>query len=560
MASTPVDIFIHDTYFIVAHIHYVLFGGSIFGDLRGDLLLVPEDVRPDDERDARARSTSGSRSSSSTCTFFPMHILGVGGHMRRIYNPMQYEFLQPLQHWNVFITIGALCLGRVAARLRRQLLLEPVRRQEGARRTRGTRTRSSGRRRRRRRTATSRARSRPSTAGRTSTASPLVDGGLPAAGAAARAAGGASGGALSAMRDPSRRASRPGARRRTCDASRACASGAADYVALTKPRVVLMVLVTTLVGYYLGTGGHARRACCCCTRCSARRSPPAARWRSTSTSSATSTPAWSAPATVRCPTAACCRSRRSSLGARAARRPASPTSQLAVNALAALVTTAIIAATYLLLYTPLKPRHVALLARRRRPRRAAAGRRLGRGARRRSASRRWVLFAIMFLWQIPHSLAIGRIYRDDYARAGIRVLPVVDRDGSSTATHAVVQLPRAPAGGAPADARSGSPGRLLRGRARARARLPVVARSASRARARWATRGACCSRRWSTCRCSSPPWRSTSSRSHHDARGTLAMPADGPLDRPSAREPRGQQHAARDVDRHRRRVACSSPA
>jgi protoheme IX farnesyltransferase len=47
----------------------------------------------------------------------------------------------------------------------------------------------------------------------------------------------------------------------------------------------------------------------------------------------------------------------------------------------------------------------------------------------------WVLFAIMFLWQIPHSLAIGRMYRDDYARAGIRVLPVVDRDGPSTGTH-----------------------------------------------------------------------------------------------------------------------------
>ena len=39
----------------------------------------------------------------------------------------------------------------------------------------------------------------------------------------------------------------------------------------------------------------------------------------------------------------------------------------------------------------------------------------------------WVLFAIMFLWQIPHTLAIGRMYRDDYARAGIRVLPVIDR-------------------------------------------------------------------------------------------------------------------------------------
>ena len=49
----------------------------------------------------------------------------------------------------------------------------------------------------------------------------------------------------------------------------------------------------------------------------------------------------------------------------------------------------------------------------------------------------WVLFAIMFLWQIPHSLAIGRLYRDDYARAGIRVLPVVDRDGPSTGTQVV---------------------------------------------------------------------------------------------------------------------------
>ena len=51
MASTPVDIFIHDTYFIVGHIHYVLFGGSLFGAFAGHLLLVPEDVRPDDERD-----------------------------------------------------------------------------------------------------------------------------------------------------------------------------------------------------------------------------------------------------------------------------------------------------------------------------------------------------------------------------------------------------------------------------------------------------------------------------------------------------------------------------
>jgi cytochrome c oxidase subunit 1 len=43
--------------------------------------------------------------------FFPMHIIGVGGHMRRIANPMQYEFLQHLQPINVFITICAFILG-----------------------------------------------------------------------------------------------------------------------------------------------------------------------------------------------------------------------------------------------------------------------------------------------------------------------------------------------------------------------------------------------------------------------------------------------------------------
>jgi len=49
----------------------------------------------------------------------------------------------------------------------------------------------------------------------------------------------------------------------------------------------------------------------------------------------------------------------------------------------------------------------------------------------------WMLFAIMFLWQIPHSLAIGCLYRDDYARAGIRVLPAVDGDWESTGTQVV---------------------------------------------------------------------------------------------------------------------------
>ena len=44
----------------------------------------------------------------------------------------------------------------------------------------------------------------------------------------------------------------------------------------------------------------------------------------------------------------------------------------------------------------------------------------------------WVLFAIMFLWQVPHTLAIARLYRDDFAKAGIQFLPVIEPDGSST--------------------------------------------------------------------------------------------------------------------------------
>jgi protoheme IX farnesyltransferase len=50
----------------------------------------------------------------------------------------------------------------------------------------------------------------------------------------------------------------------------------------------------------------------------------------------------------------------------------------------------------------------------------------------------FILFAIMFLWQVPHFLAIAWIYRDDYARGGFPMLPVVDRDGAFTARQAVV--------------------------------------------------------------------------------------------------------------------------
>ncbi|MGO4881367.1 MAG: heme o synthase [Bryobacteraceae bacterium] len=50
----------------------------------------------------------------------------------------------------------------------------------------------------------------------------------------------------------------------------------------------------------------------------------------------------------------------------------------------------------------------------------------------------WVLFAILFLWQFPHFYSIAWMYRDDYARAGIRMLPVVEPDGRSTARQIVL--------------------------------------------------------------------------------------------------------------------------
>lgn len=110
MASTVVDIFIHDTYYIVAHIHYVVFGGSIFGLFAAAYYWFPKMF-------GRMMNETLSKVHfwftfiAFNCTFFPMHILGIGGHMRRIYNPMQYEFLQQFEGWNIFISISAFVLG-----------------------------------------------------------------------------------------------------------------------------------------------------------------------------------------------------------------------------------------------------------------------------------------------------------------------------------------------------------------------------------------------------------------------------------------------------------------
>ena len=50
----------------------------------------------------------------------------------------------------------------------------------------------------------------------------------------------------------------------------------------------------------------------------------------------------------------------------------------------------------------------------------------------------WILFGILFLWQLPHFLAIAWMYREDYARGGFPMLPVIEPDGRSTARQSVL--------------------------------------------------------------------------------------------------------------------------
>ena len=109
MASTPVDVYIHDTYFIVAHLHYVLFGGSLFAIFAGIIFWFPKMFG------RLMNEPLGKVHFALTFVFYnavfwPMHNLGLQGMMRRIYDFTQYEYLQPLQPMNRFITVSAFCL------------------------------------------------------------------------------------------------------------------------------------------------------------------------------------------------------------------------------------------------------------------------------------------------------------------------------------------------------------------------------------------------------------------------------------------------------------------
>lgn len=107
-----------------------------------------------------------------------------------------------------------------------------------------------------------------------------------------------------------------------------------------------------------------------------------------------------------------------------------------VNPLSALLGLGVIAG-YLFAYTPLKTRTTLSTWVGAFP--GAVPPLIGWTAARGSLSLEgWVLFAILFLWQFPHFLAIAWMYREDYSRAGILMLPVVEPDGRVTAQQIVI--------------------------------------------------------------------------------------------------------------------------
>jgi heme o synthase len=208
----------------------------------------------------------------------------------------------------------------------------------------------------------------------------------------------------------------------------------ADYLTLAKPRVVVMVLVTTTVGYFLGST-----------------TPPAllplVRTLVGTALAAAGTLAlnqWM----ERDRDARMARTRRRPLpdGRLLSAEAFALGATLLVAGLAVLVLaangltaalTGTIAVVYLLVYTPLKPvTPLSMIAG------AISGALPPVAGWTASAGQLgpepWALAGVLFFWQITHTLAIGHLYRRDYARAGMRILPVLDEDGVSTSLQAFI--------------------------------------------------------------------------------------------------------------------------
>lgn len=105
VASVPLDMQFHDTYFIVAHIHYVLFGGSVMTIMAGLFFWFPK-VTGRMYNKKLGFVGFWMYFIGTQVTFFPMHLIGIAGMPRRVSAyPPEFHF------WNVVCTIGAYILG-----------------------------------------------------------------------------------------------------------------------------------------------------------------------------------------------------------------------------------------------------------------------------------------------------------------------------------------------------------------------------------------------------------------------------------------------------------------
>jgi cytochrome c oxidase subunit 1 len=109
MAATPVDMYIHNTYFIVAHIHYVLFMSSVFG-LFGAVYYWYPKMFGRMMNDTWGKVHFALTFVAANCTFYPMHIVGIRGAPRRYFD-MTGGYLDAVQPLNVFISVSAIVMG-----------------------------------------------------------------------------------------------------------------------------------------------------------------------------------------------------------------------------------------------------------------------------------------------------------------------------------------------------------------------------------------------------------------------------------------------------------------
>ena len=105
LAMIPLDIHVSDTYFIVAHIHYVLFGGSLFTIFAGVYYWFPKMTgRMFDERLGKLHFWL--TFIFFNLTFAPMHLIGIQGMPRRV-----ADYAEQFAGWNLFISLSSFVLG-----------------------------------------------------------------------------------------------------------------------------------------------------------------------------------------------------------------------------------------------------------------------------------------------------------------------------------------------------------------------------------------------------------------------------------------------------------------